>query len=94
MDKKSRGKILRICRLSPAGVTVEYLSNVLRKAGEDLVLQNIEENLAYLTDRRYLLREPLLDRLSGVHRVRYRITADGIDVAQGTTEDAGVIYVD
>ncbi|MEW6351288.1 MAG: hypothetical protein AB1646_19715 [Thermodesulfobacteriota bacterium] len=93
-DRRIRGQILRMVRQSGSGVTAAFLAGVFRRAGDEPAVINLDENLAYLTDRGYLAHRQVRDDVSGVERRRYRITADGIDLIQGVTQDPGVLYVD
>lgn len=89
--RELRGNILNFLReIYPETVTK---NSILATYYEYYDVDDIEAAIAYLKEKDLLAEKKLDSPFTKAFQVSfsYRITADGIDILDGTTEDAGII---
>lgn len=85
---RHRGNILQLVRnCGVDGISFPGLEAVFRKAGRFGAIKQLEENVQYLTEKGYLRTELIKERTSGVERWMIWLTAQGIDLLDGTIPD-------
>lgn len=86
-----RTDILEICRQSiPIGADAQVIRAALRRSGHDASERDVDDALYYLQGRGLLELQAVDNRRLGIHRIIARITAEGIDVLDGSSPAAGV----
>ncbi|AJA42399.1 hypothetical protein AJ85_05720 [Alkalihalobacillus alcalophilus ATCC 27647 = CGMCC 1.3604] len=90
-NKQTRGYILKIAKISyPEAVGANTIDVCLLEYGLGLSGQSLKGHIKYLEDRGYVAtREIQLEQL-GRKVPLVELTSKGIDLLEGTIEDAGV----
>ncbi len=88
-NKITRGHIMRIhVLLYPTRIRVSQIRQVLQRHG-DTTCEDLAKHLYYLEDKGYIKSvEPALT--SDIDDTMFEITANGIDLAEGTINDDGL----
>lgn len=92
-NKKIRGWIVRILqRAYPAGMETDTLWRQLTDLGYEVTRGELVASLAYLKEDGFIENPQfgIGGLMDGLNNEFYKLTTDGIDLAEGTTTDAGV----
>lgn len=95
-NRRLRGRILQLLmNLGDAVATRQFLDQTFERAGDVYALESLDRNVDYLIDRGYVEEHEVRDDGCGVKRDILRLTADGIDLIEGTRDpDPGVLIVE
>ena len=87
--RRIRGTILKLlAHVHPGPLDIKVLHFLLDDLGYPITEEELESHIAYLEDKKFAKRE--LRKTSGVKIEMIKISADGLNLLDGFTDDVGV----
>ena len=92
-DKKQiRGDIISVLATAfPMGLTLKFLTETVNEAGWDTDETEIKAECAYLSQKGYVCEDRRGEKQFGTAKIMYTVTPQGVDLAEGTVSDPGVV---